>query len=243
MPLILLIALMAAATAQNSSPPTSPDTTQTVRTIMPTQSTPSPNAEGPELQDVKRALLQHDFERARSLLKPMTDACEARDHDAAVPLVNMADDGEYTDFTTTVAKGRGTNRAHDDCPGAYRETGYLMVERGEKEEALRYLDKATTRAPYWSLAWCERGFVQRQSGDLQGALASYSKALDLASRFESERGSKAAALRGIGFAQTELGRLDEAQKAYEDALAIEPGNELARHELEYIAQLRQRKSH
>ena len=42
-------------------------------------------------------------------------------------------------------------------------------------------------------------------------------------------------LRGRGLALTELKRLDEAEAAYRDALALEPGNALATSELQYIA--------
>jgi tetratricopeptide (TPR) repeat protein len=44
--------------------------------------------------------------------------------------------------------------------------------------------------------------------------------------------------RGRGFALTELGRLDEAEAAYNESLTLEPGNPRALHELKYIAGLR-----
>lgn len=44
--------------------------------------------------------------------------------------------------------------------------------------------------------------------------------------------------RGRGFALTELGRLDEAEAAYNEALKIDPNDDRAKHELEYIAHLK-----
>jgi tetratricopeptide (TPR) repeat protein len=44
--------------------------------------------------------------------------------------------------------------------------------------------------------------------------------------------------RGRGYALTELGRLDEAEAAYNESLKLEPGNPRALHELQYIAGLR-----
>jgi Flp pilus assembly protein TadD len=49
---------------------------------------------------------------------------------------------------------------------------------------------------------------------------------------------RAVMLRGRGFALIELGRLDEAEKAYRDSLNSEPNNARALNELTYIGRLR-----
>jgi tetratricopeptide (TPR) repeat protein len=49
---------------------------------------------------------------------------------------------------------------------------------------------------------------------------------------------KAHLLRIRGFTLTEMSRLDDAEKAYNDSLALEPGNPTALGELQYIAKLR-----
>lgn len=49
---------------------------------------------------------------------------------------------------------------------------------------------------------------------------------------------KARLMRGRGIPLSELGRLDEAEKAYRDSLVIEPNNPIALNELTYIAHLR-----
>lgn len=49
---------------------------------------------------------------------------------------------------------------------------------------------------------------------------------------------RAVALRGRGFQLIELNRLDEAERAFRDSLQIDPDNELALHEIGYIAHLR-----
>lgn len=71
------------------------------------------------------------------------------------------------------------------------------------------------------------------------SLANNDIALALQSLRDSDR---ALLLRGRGYVLTELGRLDEAEKAYQRSLICEPGNALARNELTYIAQLRAGKS-
>ena len=54
---------------------------------------------------------------------------------------------------------------------------------------------------------------------------------------ETRRYARHLVLRGIGFALTELGRLQEAREAYEASLRIEPDNALAKNELAYLDRL------
>ena len=49
------------------------------------------------------------------------------------------------------------------------------------------------------------------------------------------------AKRGMGYALTELGRLDEAEAKYRECLRIDPDDTGAKHELEYIRQLREKR--
>ena len=61
-------------------------------------------------------------------------------------------------------------------------------------------------------------------------------------KYPSSAYLKPLVLRGIGFALTELDRLDEAQLAFEASLEVEPSSELAKNELIYIEQVRARKA-
>jgi len=46
-------------------------------------------------------------------------------------------------------------------------------------------------------------------------------------------------LRGKGFVYTELGRFDEAEEMYRSCLQLDPGDEVAAGELEYVINSRQ----
>lgn len=74
----------------------------------------------------------------------------------------------------------------------------------------------------------------------QEALASYRAAIALADTHPNAAYIKPLSLRGIGLVLVEMGDLDAAQQSYEASLELEPGNEIAKSELEYIAQLRTR---
>jgi tetratricopeptide (TPR) repeat protein len=67
------------------------------------------------------------------------------------------------------------------------------------------------------------------------ALAGYDDAL---STKDLPPEARAHLLRGRGYALTELGRLDDAESAYRESLTLQPGNQTAQNELEYIARLR-----
>ena len=71
------------------------------------------------------------------------------------------------------------------------------------------------------------------------ALGAYRHGLGLAREFESSRREEAVALRGIGFALIELGRLDEAEAVFLESLEADPDNEAALNELRHIEHLRE----
>jgi tetratricopeptide (TPR) repeat protein len=82
---------------------------------------------------------------------------------------------------------------------------------------------------------CSSRFCARRSLDL------YKQAEKVASTFPDREGAAhwgAAALRGQGFAYTELQRWDDAAKAYKRSFKYEPDNDIARNELQYIEQHR-----
>jgi tetratricopeptide (TPR) repeat protein len=80
----------------------------------------------------------------------------------------------------------------------------------------------------------EKGAALNTLRRFEDALAVYNKGLTLG----LEDTDRARFYRGRGFSFTELGKLDEAEKAYRDSLTCEPGNQNAENELRYIAQKR-----
>ena len=66
--------------------------------------------------------------------------------------------------------------------------------------------------------------------------------MKLAKTFKSQIPQKGAALRGMGFALIEQGKLDEAEKKYKESLKADPDNKLALSELEYIKKLKAEKA-
>lgn len=122
--------------------------------------------------------------------------------------------------------------------------GTYYNEIGRSEDALRALDAGLalpTPLPGSDIGETaplligERGAALEALKRPQDALANFDRGLNIKSLKADQR---ALMLRGRGFALTELGRLDEAEKSYRDSLAVEPNNQRAMNELTYIQRLR-----
>ncbi len=111
---------------------------------------------------------------------------------------------------------------------------FIAAGRKEWDPALAYLDQAIRIAPYGCPGFNERGYILNQQAKHQEAIAAYRACLDLAARHHYGATMQAAAWRGIGWAQVEIGQLDEAKKSYQQSLKKEPGNKIALYELDYI---------
>jgi len=97
-------------------------------------------------------------------------------------------------------------------------------------------------APMKADVHIELGSIANQTGRHAEAIKHYAKALELAEKFKSQASNKGPALRGMGFALIEQGKLDEAEKKYQESLKADPGNKLALSELEYIKKLKAEKA-
>ncbi len=69
-------------------------------------------------------------------------------------------------------------------------------------------------------AWCDRGIVQCQNGDFEGAIACFDKALEI-KPYQHE------AWNNRGNVLGNLGRLEEARSSYDKALEFKPDFHLA----------------
>lgn len=121
--------------------------------------------------------------------------------------------------------------------------GSYYNEIGRHEEAVRVLDRGLALNAAHGSEFAEtlpsliseRAVALAQLKRFPEALEGYESGLRLPG---VEDRDKARMLRGRGYVLTELGRLDEAEAAYQESLKLEPGNRIALNELEYIKGLR-----
>ncbi len=130
------------------------------------------------------------------------------------------------------------------CSDAYYLQGYATLDFGKIEEAETYLQKAVSMAPMNSLYLSELGHIYQVKRDWSQALAYFTEAEDAAQTYTPEDikiSELGRAKRGVGFNLIELGKLDDAERKFREALALDGGDKVARNELEYIKQLRTKK--
>ena len=121
--------------------------------------------------------------------------------------------------------------------------GTYYNETGKAHEALRVLNiglslsavKGASLGQTLPILLSEKGTAYVVLKRWPDSLAAYEEGLKLPGLQDRDR---ARLLRGRGFALTELGRLDEAETAYQDSLTSEPGNARALTELNYIRRVR-----
>jgi tetratricopeptide (TPR) repeat protein len=127
-------------------------------------------------------------------------------------------------------------------PGLALALGAYYNEAGRPDDALRVLAVGQREDTVLGIPGQHLPALINEHAVANGALRRWADALA-----DDDRGlalpnlsapDRALLLRGRGLALTELGRMDEAAKSYQDSLGLEPGNPRAQSELAYIARLR-----
>lgn len=112
--------------------------------------------------------------------------------------------------------------------------GWIHVEMGNFDKAVVVLRKGLVLMPNDPYLSQELVFSLQKTGGNQEALGVIEAALYAYPNMVVTQ--KAVLLRSKGFSLIELGRWAEAEAAYKESLVLEPNNELAAKELEFIAQ-------
>ncbi len=123
---------------------------------------------------------------------------------------------------------------------AYFLKAYSSIELGRVAEAKSAILLAVELSPWNCKYLCELGSIYQLEKNWTKAMEIFELAEDQASLGPDD--VKAAELglarRGIGYVLVELGRLDEAEKKYQQCLAADPNDKKAARELEYVRGLR-----
>lgn len=109
-------------------------------------------------------------------------------------------------------------------------------------QARTTLERGLELAPYHPRMLAELGNVLQQQRDWKAMLRTFAEAETAAAYAPADEQDLlyGRAKRGIGYALIELGRLDEAEAKYRECLRINPNDEIAARELEYIRQRREK---
>ena len=114
--------------------------------------------------------------------------------------------------------------------------GFALIDLGRSDEAKAEFDNAIGLAPMNSQFFAERAEWHKNRKDWSNAYADFESASNAAefSPDDAKKAEKARALRGMGFVRIEQGEFKEAEKLFRQSLKLQPGNEGALSELEYI---------
>jgi len=115
---------------------------------------------------------------------------------------------------------------------------YALVEMGKRVEAMSALKQAIALSPWNSQYLSELGYLYAANKDWNKALETYQAAEEHAalSPDDTKTEELGKARRGVGYVLVELGKLDEAEKKYEQCLKENPKDSKAAAELEYVRQ-------
>lgn len=163
------------------------------------------------------------------------------------PVREVGDDTEiaYWDmehFTLCVnkdgrSKGKRTMWVVPSYSKAYYLLAYIAIESRNAKEATAYIDRALQLEPDHPTLLLEKGLIFQVSGRHEEAIRYFEMVSDSKGcRTDYE---KARALRSRGVSLIDLGKLDEAEQAFNESLKIAPSNKLALNELAYIRRLRE----
>lgn len=119
---------------------------------------------------------------------------------------------------------------------AYFAKGFALVDLHRIPEAKVAYDAAIKLSPRNSKYLSERAQIDIVERNWQKALEAFQKALDAAdlSPPQLKTAETTRALRGMAFAQVELGNLAAAKALHERVLQLDPKNEMSLNELRYI---------
>lgn len=192
-----------------------------------------------DLESARELLRAGQAEQSLALVDPIIERAsldEAKDPSAICP-------GAAAAFLQSFMAGGVSVTIENDWCEAMLVKGYALNELKRTAEAERVLEALVRHDPSNPQYLIEYAYTVRVNGQLERSLELYKEAEKLAPKFRDRESAvhwRAAALRGQGYAYTELKRWDEAVKAYQRSFKYEPDNEIARRELQYIEQTRPR---
>lgn len=132
---------------------------------------------------------------------------------------------------------------HAYCTALFLK-GFMLIDLGRPGEAEAFLRRAHEAEPYNAHFLNEYAEWYKMAGQWQRAHDLFAEAVEKSELANDPEKApyKARALRGMGFTEIELGKLDDAESHMRESQKYDPDNPAVRQEIEYIARLRRRRT-
>ena len=150
--------------------------------------------------------------------------------------VKFWDNREFMHYVTwqqAQGQSRNVTWVKSAYPRACYYLGYLEIEAGRYDDALRFLEFGRSLEPTNPALAIEQAHALASVGRYWEALRLYDQVQTLGPHVRGDHIARA--LRGKGYVLVELGALGSAEKCYRKSLDHEPESEVAANELEYIS--------
>jgi tetratricopeptide (TPR) repeat protein len=120
--------------------------------------------------------------------------------------------------------------------------GFALIDLDRSEEARLWLERTVAMAPSNAHFLGELGEWHKTRKDWPKARALFQRAIEASAVSPADRQvfDKTRGWRGLGYILVEDGRFDEAEAIYRQCLQLDPKDERAQHQLDYIARARQK---
>jgi tetratricopeptide (TPR) repeat protein len=121
---------------------------------------------------------------------------------------------------------------------SYFLKGFALIDMKRPDEAKPWFDRALAMAPQNAqfIAELAEWYKSRRDWDMAQKLFARAEAASALSPKDSQLFDKTRGMRGQAFVLIERGKLDEAEKLYREVLKLNPNDERAKQELQYIAE-------
>lgn len=182
-----------------------------------------------------------EFEKAIDEIQPLVAYCKKKIISDDSRYFAFSNQSEFDAYLSEHPNSSNIIWLDIVCADTFELVGFILASVRQWEDALRWLDMSIALAPYMAGPHTEKGYVYNGMKNFTEAIKEYEVALNMSSNYSASNHIKPIALRGMGFCLIELGQLDKAESVFKESLILEPENEIALSELQYIEKIRSEK--
>ena len=189
-----------------------------------------------------KTLLEKNPEKAiTNYLNPVIDHCQKLYGNSTQKIYSARTKAETLYYLMlSSSKKENARVVSPTCAEAIYMKGYASIDLGKLDDAKTYIEQALVLSPANPPYLSELGHIYQMQKNWPEAIKTFREAEENAKAYSPENLKEAEllrAMRGVGFALTELGQYQEAEQKYLQCLEINKNDKIALYELGYVRKL------